>query len=274
VNSQSPNGSDGDNDKSLLYDQALLETRNVIEVQVEMAENTDEEALTIIRLNFLSLGGIVTLIAYVPELIKKAIPWVALSVLLLSASILISAFIYRGITLYAGFGDHGYDKHAPEQKLKYNFIIDSSYERSTPDNSSLQQGVPRLPEFQAALLNEHQAGISHNNIEIKYRSQIHQHASWLLLIAVLTIGLGLTVALSDTIGNNLKILLVIITIIALLVAVYTLIRSIGLLSRFIQTNEDPDRLSYGYAFEREYPYFSKVCKFVNKYLYDPVEEEW
>lgn len=256
------------------YRDALAETRRVIDVQVQMAEDADEEILTVIRIAFLSLGGVVTLIAYVPRLVAEALPWIAVATTLLVTSILLSAYIYRGITLYAGFGDHGYDRHAPRQKLKYEFLIDPSDGRSTIDDLPTTERHPSAQAVRSALLNEHQAGISHNNVEIKYRSQLHQQTILLLVTAVLLVGVGLSNAILGEVSTYTWVAILGATAVVLLISVYTVLKSIGLVARFIQTDADPDRLTYGYGFERKYPYLSRVCAFVTTYLYDPADGEW
>ncbi|MFP8951629.1 hypothetical protein ACLI4Z_01475 [Natrialbaceae archaeon A-arb3/5] len=257
-----------------LYQEALTETRRVVDVQVQMAEDTDEEILTLMRLELLALGGVVTLFTYSPSLVTAALPWVVTSVLLLLSSILLAAYIYRGITLYAGFGDHGYDRHIPPEKVPYESIIRSSEDRSSRDGTPLVEDVPSVSAFRASLLDEHQAGISHNNVEIKYRSQLHQQTVFLLLFAILTLGIGLGWAILEEASTATVVVVSLTTIGVVIASLHTILKSAGLVARFIQTTADPDRLTYGYGFEREYPYFSRVCAFVTTYLYDPADEEW
>jgi len=254
-----------------LYQEALTETRRVIDAQVEMIENTEDEILMIMRLNIIALGGVVTLLTYIPDLVATALPWVAVSSLLIISSILISGFIYRGVTLYAGFGDHGHDDHIPRQKIPYGDLVRTSEDASVEGHNGQ---LPSREEFFSALLNEHQSGISHNNVEIKYRSQIHQQAILLLLSGVLLLGIGLVTGISNAESVYVLGSLAIATSLMVAGAGYTLVKSIGLIGRFIQTNADPSRLSYGYAFERQYPYLSRLCLFILMYVYDPEHGEW
>jgi hypothetical protein len=253
--------------------EALTETRRVIDVQIEMIENTDTEIISLMRLNILGLGGVVTLIAYLPELISESIFWVALAVLWFVSSVLIAAFIYRGVTIYAGYGDHGDDSNAPKEKLQYEALIGESDAISDPSGFS-KDSTLSSDSFTMAVLSEHQTGISHNNIEIKYRSQIHQQVIQLLLIGILTLGIGLSVGIVDPSGIYVMVISGVATFGITGVAIYTIIKSLGLIGRFIQTQADPNRLSYGYAFKRQYPYLSKICLFVLTYLYDPADGDW
>jgi FtsH-binding integral membrane protein len=263
----------GTNDDSTVYAEALAETRRVVDVQVEMVENTDTEIISLMRLNLLAFGGLVTLVAYVPNLIASALPWVVISVPLFVLSVLLSVFIYRGVTLYAGFGDHGYDAYVPKQKVRYDSIINPSVDGSS-DREFVRPDRPSTEAFRAALLNEHQSGISHNNVEIKYRSQIHQQVILLFLTAILVLGIGLVVAIADISGAPGTAVVVLATGGAVAAALYTIVKSAGLISRFIRTKADPNRLSYGYAFERQYPHLNRVCSFVTAYLYDPSDDDW
>lgn len=255
------------------YTEALNETKRVIDVQIRMVENSDTETVSLMRLGILALGGIVTLIAYVPELIGNAILWVAVSVLILIFALFFSAFIYRGITLYAGFGDHGYDDHVPRQKLRYEKLINYSDENTGPDAAVPSDRLSSTETFRAELINEHQAGISHNNIEIKYRSQIQQQIILLILIAILGLGVGLVSTIVEGIGKHGTLVVGLTTASIWMAALYIIIKTLGLVGGFIQTNADPSRLSYGYGFKRQYPYLSRICLFTMRHFYNPTDWE-
>lgn len=256
------------------YSEALTETRRVLDVQREMIENTDTEIVSLIRLDLLSLGGIITLTAYVPELVAEALLWVVLASLCLISSVLIAAFIYRGVTIYAGFGDHGVDSSAPPEKLRYETLIAPS-DHVTDINAFSTVDPPASDTFRAGVLNEHQLGISHNNIEIKYRSQIHQQVIQLMLVGLLMLGIGLATGLANLSGPYELLLVGVATVAVGAFAIYTIVKSLGLIGRFIQTKTDPNRLSYGYGFERQYPYLSRLCLVVLRYLYDPNKgDDW
>lgn len=256
------------------YPDALTETRRVIDLQINMIENTDSTIVSLIQLNLFGLGGLVTLTAYLPDLIAQSLLWVALATIWFVSSILIGAFIYRGATIYAGFGDHGHDSNIPRQKLPYNTLIRSS-ETVSDVESAAKSNIPSTDGFRSALLNEHQSGISHNNVEIKYRSQIQQQVVLLLLVAIITLGIGLGLSLTGVSGPYALVLLWDATLGMIAAGMYIIVKSLGLIGRFIQTKADPNRLSYGYAFEREYPYLSKLCLFVLENLYDPnPDAEW
>lgn len=251
-----------------VYPEALTETRRVIDMQVKMIENTDSTIVSLIQLNLLGLGGLVTLAAYLPDLIAQSLPWVVLASIWSTSSILIGAFIYRGATIYAGFGDHGHDDNIPRQKLPYNTLISSS-ETVTGAEGTVKSNIPSPDEYRSMLLNEHQSGISHNNVEIKFRSQIQQQVILLLLIAIITLGIGLSIGLTGLAGPYALVLPGAAMLGIIAAGMYIIVKSLGLIGRFIQTKTDPNRLSYGYAFEREYPNLSKLCQFVLEHLYDP-----
>ena len=262
VESPAPSSAGAAADRDALpaaYRESLVETRRVLDVQYEMAEDTDEEILTVVRINLLALGGVVTLIAYVPDLITEALPWVVLSGAFLILSILLATYIYRGLTLYAGFGDHGYDKNVPRQKLPYGRVITTSADRTAPESPPVPETLPSATAFGAALLREHQAGINHNNVEIKYRSQIHQLVMLLLLVAIVILGIGIAVALSDGLPPAVWTVVAVATAGFVASGLYIVSKAAGFVYHFTQTSTDPERLSYGYAFSRKYPYLSRVC---------------
>ena len=93
---------------------------------------------------------------------------------------------------------------------------------------------------------------------------------------MLSLGIGLTVGIADLSGPSELALPVLATVAAIAAGCYTIVKALGLIGRFIQTKADPNRLSYGYAFDRKYPYLSQLCLFVMTYLYDPVdgEDDW
>lgn len=248
---------------------ALDETRRILETQRQWVESSDNEILSVIRINILALGAILTLIVSAPNMVREALPWISLSGFLLICSSLILAFIYRSVTLYVGFGDQGVEDPPPE-KLSYDHFVQVSDPQRLSD--SLPDTPPTSEAFRASLLNEHRSGISHNNIQIKHRSQIRKQAVILFLNSLLILGAGLLHSIETSVTIFTAVLIISIALCG--IAIYIIIKTVGLIGRFIQTKADPNRLSYEYSFERKYPLLSQLCSFVLTYLYDPIEEEW
>jgi len=235
--------------RNAVYKEALTETRDYLNKQFEIAENTDEEILTLLRSHLLVLGGVVTLIAYLPELIVEALPWIVLSGFFIASSILLSTYIYRGIGIYSGFGDHGFDKYAPDEKLLYNSIIQDLEKQPNHGRSCSEENISSVEKFRERLLTEHQAGITHNNFELKYRNKIQQEITILLLSGIVILGVGITTTLSENSDILTIVFVLIITVFITLVGISKLIGSLKLLHQYRQTSSDPNRMSYDYAFD-------------------------
>jgi hypothetical protein len=250
-------------EQDTIHGEALSETRRYLDAQFEMAEDTDKEILTILRLNLLSLGGVVTLIAYVPSLVTEALPWIIVSGIFLISSILLSAYIYRGIGIYSSFGDHGYDKFTPDEKIPYDAIVNNSESSQENINYCSSENITSINEFRKNLLQEHQAGITHNNFELKYRNRIQQHVTVLLLFGIIILGTGIMNSLLSSSNVLTQLSIQGLTILIAVSGGYVLIGSVRLLSKYILVDIDENRMSYDYAFEWSESYLTKLFKIIN-----------
>lgn len=245
-------GNKRDGTRSKMYKEALVETRNVLDVQHDMTEAADKQILRVLNVNLLILGGIATLIAYLPDLMTQMLPWLVCAGFLILSSITAGSYIYRDTTLYAGFGDHGFDSRdgrriVPEKKYGYDLIINTPEDRSIPEAPPEREEPPSASEFRASLLREHQAGINHNNCEIKYRTQIHQQITLLSSVGILILGIGIVTVLSGISSIYVTLGSLAVTSIAVLFGLFLLLKSSALLCVYTRSIADPERLTYGYA---------------------------
>jgi len=236
---------------------ALAETRTIIDHQIDIAEDADNESLRIMRLNFIVIGAFVPIFVSTPELLAPALPWAVIALLFSTMSVFASAYIYRGLTLYGGFGD------SPD------LTVDALIE----EFGTTEDGGPDVSQaaFQNRLLEDHQAGILHNNVEIKHRSEIHQQTTLLLLFAIVLLVLGILQSITS-LPAAYRYLIYLGSVPPVVFGVHRSVRAASFICRLERRGEDEERLDYDYSFARDYPYISMMCSCLLS-VYDPMDEE-
>lgn len=246
---------------------ALEDTRSIIDSQMEQIQEADKETLKMIRINLVLLGSFVPIIISSPGILGSILPWALLSGVFSVASVMVASYIYRGWVLYAGFSD---SPHFTFDSLVESYTNAENIDLNNPQTvTELDSPIIPLDEFQTLLIKDHELGILHNNVEIKYRNEIHQQTTLLLLMSVVMFVLGiLTIPTSN---RYFSYVIFSLAVIVFILGTFRIIKALGLIARFELRAEDEERLSWGHGFEREYPYMTVIYKIILK-IYDPEEE--
>lgn len=245
---------------------ALEETRDVIDYQMELIKEADKETIRLIRLNLVLLGAFVPLFITSPNILNSIIPWALISVWFAVMSVGIASYVYRGWVMYGGFGD------SPNLTLEsLRETLDMNVEKD--DISSVEDIDPvdiTLADFQTLLIKDHELGILHNNVELRYRNEINQQTAILLLISLLNLVTGVFYFVSSQ--EMIRTILYIFTAVFVFVGIFHTMKTISLLARFELRSDDEERLNWGHAFHRSHPILSKLFITV-LYIWDPKKHQ-
>jgi len=228
---------DDESEKEALQE-ALRETQEIIEYQFELAQSAEDDILRIVRLNLVVIGAVIPLITNVRDLVLSSMEFLLLPYFLVIYSLFAAVYIYQSSPLYIGFSD------SPQMDYSNTFS-------DTEEISYL--------EFAHDLLQDHEDGILHNNVEIKYRITIYRHSVILVIISIFLISIGLLLSMTS---GNLSTFLFIMYIFSSISSILPIRSSLREICEFADRYEDNQRFDYEYyGHARVYQIRKFICKF-------------
>lgn len=202
--------------------EAVGETQEILEYQFELAQSAEDDILRIVRINLLVIGAVIPLITNVRDLILASIEFLLIPYLLVMFSLSAAVYIYQSSPLYVGFSD------SPQMDYSTTF--------SGRDDMTYS-------EFAHRLLQDHEDGILHNNVEIKYRITIYRHSVIIAIVSIFLISVGLLLSLtSGRLSTGLSVLYA-LGCVASLIPIRNSLKEI---CEFADRYEDEQRFDYEY----------------------------
>lgn len=247
--------------------ESLTETRRILQQELDYSEMFWDDALRLVRLNLVLVGGLATLVYTAPDLVTAALPNVLAGGFFISVSLVISAYMYGNMSPYSGFGDSpdlNMETLMGDDNEEETNIFDIEYDEIIQRFDEIEAELPSDEQFRAAILLDHQKGIRHNGVGLRNTAEVLRRSSILIYIGIIMTGIGIGTELSS---KTYTAILPISNYISLVFAVYgvhTTLVMMHLAAEQIDRLDDEKRFDYdhyGYDYAEYFPvWLAKLYK--------------
>ncbi|SDD46693.1 hypothetical protein [Natrinema hispanicum] len=177
---------------------AYDEAKNFVDYQLDLTDNLDQELLSLMRYTILMAGAIFPLFNFIVNpnsriTFVQFYPWLGLSATVLIYSTWFAARSYRNGIYYGGFEDSPFHN--------FESLMDMEATKGSLDIEKSEINFPDTEEYYVRSLNDYSIGITHNNWEISFKSQLVHHVFRFIMLSIIVFIIGSIMNIFPKVGS-------------------------------------------------------------------------